>query len=533
MAHDLDVLRELLAARQTEFNDHRYHPSARTLSRDLLLNVQDVATGHVCEVQLTLHGFMAAKENGGHAMYKVLRLVGRLEEWSSTHQGDAGEVGPTQRLCDGGFAAFDVTGSAGSDVIARLAPALSSPRCFLTSLQLNFVGGLGPLAESVLTTPVLTHLAPSLTILDANNCGAGGPLPPGLQVCTRLQRLHLGFNKFEGCFPLWIGDLTDLRILNLERCGLTAHPGVGRPAWIVDGVVSELEPLGRADPGVAREALDAAAPLYRRQPADGGNPRLSGESPCIHRLTTLSLRSNRLSGCIPHTLGNLAHVTHVYLFKNRLTGPLPASLGRCTRLQRFIAVGNQLEGPLPTELRALTAVTEFVMYKNALSGQIPAEIGAMAQLVSVNLNENALSGAVPDSLGELTHLSQLSLSNNALSGSIPASLGRLLCLTELDLHGNRLDGPVPPSLGKLARLTLLDLSDNALTGHLPATLGGLAALDFLYLHKNGFTGLLPASFAALDGLKYLKLRGNAFEGTLPPWLSRTTLWDDVTAARFE
>lgn len=34
---------------------------------------------------------MTAKENGGHAVYKVLRLVGRLEEWSSTHQGDAGQ----------------------------------------------------------------------------------------------------------------------------------------------------------------------------------------------------------------------------------------------------------------------------------------------------------------------------------------------------------------------------------------------------------------------------------------------------------
>ena len=76
-----------------------------------MLNVVDVATGHVCEVQLTLAGFIEAKKGGGHAMYKMLRLIGRLEPWASTHQGDAGDEAAARRLADGAFTALDVTGS--------------------------------------------------------------------------------------------------------------------------------------------------------------------------------------------------------------------------------------------------------------------------------------------------------------------------------------------------------------------------------------------------------------------------------------
>lgn len=189
--------------------------------RDVLLNMVHTQTGHVCEVQLTLLGFMSATQSGGHAMYKVLRLVGRLEEWSSTYQGTAKDEDVAERLRDGDISVLDITGSEFDDVRSRVVPALASPRCFLTSLKLNFISGLSTLAGEVLTEAVLRQLSPTLEVLESHNCGAGGPVPPGLRLCTRLSHLHLGLNHFDGGVPDWIGDLRRLRHLDIEQCGLT------------------------------------------------------------------------------------------------------------------------------------------------------------------------------------------------------------------------------------------------------------------------------------------------------------------------
>jgi hypothetical protein len=55
----------------------------------------------VCEVQLTLTDFIKAKSNGGHAMYKLLRLIGRLDPAFSVYQGLASHTVDVSRLADG------------------------------------------------------------------------------------------------------------------------------------------------------------------------------------------------------------------------------------------------------------------------------------------------------------------------------------------------------------------------------------------------------------------------------------------------
>lgn len=71
--------------------------------RDILVNLKDGKTSHVCEVQLTVRGFAAAKAGGGHAMYKQLRLVGRLDPISSVHRGLADNNADVGSLADGAY----------------------------------------------------------------------------------------------------------------------------------------------------------------------------------------------------------------------------------------------------------------------------------------------------------------------------------------------------------------------------------------------------------------------------------------------
>ena len=160
VCHDLDGLfkafRAIVARMPVVRAKNRlckvYDATASGGYRDLMLNVADAETRHVCEVQLTLSAFMQAKNSGGHAMYKVMRLIGRLDESMIERQGRAEHQCDHAggRLEDGAYSVWDCSGSPGSVVIARLVPSLLSPRCFLTKLVLNAVSGLGSLADTAL-----------------------------------------------------------------------------------------------------------------------------------------------------------------------------------------------------------------------------------------------------------------------------------------------------------------------------------------------------------------------------------------------
>ena len=64
---------------------HRNHDASATGGyRDMLLNVRDKASGHIAEIQITFRSFFAIKSGGGHAVYKLARLL-ELNEEETTH----------------------------------------------------------------------------------------------------------------------------------------------------------------------------------------------------------------------------------------------------------------------------------------------------------------------------------------------------------------------------------------------------------------------------------------------------------------
>lgn len=231
------------------------------------------------------------------------------------------------------------------------------------------------------------------------------------------------------------------------------------------------------------------------------------------RVISLDLRTNKLIGTLPSSLGNLSALRSLALANNQLSGSIPASIGNLTALTKLELNNNKLTGSIPASIGNLTALNQLALQTNQLTGSIPTSIGNLTALSSLSLDANQLSGVLPESITDLTGLTYLSLGNNQLEGSIPASIDHLTKLYNLDLSNNKLTGSIPASIGNLPSLLWVYLSNNQLSGTIPATIENLKRIEYLYLSNNQLTGSI-ASFGSMKTLVILHLSHNQFSGSI-------------------
>ena len=127
---------------------------------------------------------------------------------------------------------------------------------------------------------------------------------------------------------------------------------------------------------------------------------LWGDFYSIENTTNLSLQDNQLTGEIPPEIGNLTHLTDLYLQGNQLNGLSP-EIGNLTNLSKLYLYSNQLTGEIPPEIGNLTNLTGLLLYDNQLTGTIPTEIGNLTNLEVLYLSDNQLTGEIPESMCNL------------------------------------------------------------------------------------------------------------------------------------
>ncbi|KDO48310.1 hypothetical protein CISIN_1g041249mg, partial [Citrus sinensis] len=209
----------------------------------------------------------------------------------------------------------------------------------------------------------------------------------------------------------------------------------------------------------------------------------------------LALDSNRLSGNIPPSIGNLKKLVEPYVSDNFLKGSIPSSLGLCESL------------------------TTIGLFNNNLSGTIPPQLMGLTSLVALDLSRNQFRGSFPTEVGNLINLETLTVSGNILQGEIPSTLGSCIKLEILEMQGNVFQG-----------LTILDLSRNKLSGEIPEFLVGLKVIENLNLSYNDLEGMVPTegvfkNASAISVLGNNKLCGGISEFKLPPCgLKKSTEW---------
>lgn len=239
----------------------------------------------------------------------------------------------------------------------------------------------------------------------------------------------------SGTIPLNIGDLSELRVLNLSNNAFSKSI----PAEL--GHLKKLEVL---------DLHNAFAP---------DNP----------------------TGIIPTELGNLKNLRYLDLRNNALTGSIPAELGWLPKLEELLLGFNRFTGTVPPEFGNLKQLRVLDIFggQEQISGTIPPELGNLSNLEHLVITTNKMTGGIPPELGNLSNLYELRLEGSpgggGLTGSIPGELGKLN-LGSLRLANNELSGEIPPELGSILegpygmRLRVLDLNGNLLTGCIPARL---------------------------------------------------------------
>ena len=274
----------------------------------------------------------------------------------------------------------------------------------------------------------------------------------------RVAALSLGFNGVRGAIPPELGDLSSLRVLDLNG------------NWGLSGPIPE-------------EFFN-----------------LTG-------LRVLGLYRVGLAGPLPAGIGNLTALRELDLTGTGLGGPLPSELGQLVHLEALDLGRNDLVGAIPEELGNLVDLTILSLWDNELTGDIPAALGNLTRLEVLDIENNRLTGRIPGEFENLASLEALWLNNNALTGPVPPGLGSMTKAERIYLHENDLSGSLPPELGGLTRLTQLWLGNNAgLSGPIPNSVTALRELNTL---KAGGTGLCVQAdadlMAWLDGVQFQRV----------------------------
>jgi len=98
--------------------------------------------------------------------------------------------------------------------------------------------------------------------------------------------------------------------------------------------------------------------------------RLSGELPLeIGQLTNLEfliINGNNLNGSIPASIGNLNALKELHLSSNGFTGVVPRTFGNLSNLEILNLFDNELSGTLPVGLFSSTKFKKLVIAKNGI-----------------------------------------------------------------------------------------------------------------------------------------------------------------------
>ncbi|KAG8497266.1 hypothetical protein CXB51_008471 [Gossypium anomalum] len=341
---------------------------------------------------------------------------------------------------------------------------------------------------------------------------------PSFGDCLSLEHLDVSANKFSGDIGREISSCLNLNFLNLSSNQFSGRiPGLP---------ISKLERLY-----LAGNKFQGQIPLYLTEACatlvelDLSSNNLSGMIPSgfasCSSLESFDVSTNNFTGKLPiEIFQNMRSLKKLVLAFNHFSGPLPVSLSSLLKLEVLDLSSNKFSGPIPVSLCENPTNRLQVLYlqNNYLTGSIPASLSNCSQLVSLHLSFNYLEGTIPTSLGSLSKLKDLRLWLNQLHGEIPQELSNIQTLETLILDFNELTGTIPSGLSNCTKLNWISLSNNRFTGEIPAWLGKLSSLAILQLSNNSFYGRIPPELGDCQSLIWLDLNTNQLNGSIPPVL---------------
>ncbi|XP_052622391.1 receptor-like protein EIX2 [Lactuca sativa] len=402
----------------------------------------------------------------------------------------------------------------------------------------------------------------------------GSQIPEFIVSLKHLSYLNLSYANFDGIIPPHIGNLSNLRVLDLSSYDSENFLKADDMAWAFGLSSLELLNLSYVDLSGAQNwdmmlhmipSLKELSLSHCRLSNVNLGPFLNS-SRILPNIKHLDLGYNSFKGPLPGLLQNMTSLTFLSLsgFNHSLAWNFPNLLSMIPSLSELHLSGcgldkTHLSSP-HLNYSTLSNIQHLDLSNNPLGGIFPSFLTNMSSLEVLDLSDTMLNSSIPTmpKLLELhlssnkfkeiedvgiwrqCHLKQLRVTNNvfrmemtdppknasecsqyslellelswSLNGRIPETLGRLANLRHLDLWQNGLTGSIPESVTGLRFLQVLDLSENQLTGLIPEFLGNLTQLALSY---NQLNGSIPESLGKLASLTDLDLGSNLLDGTIP------------------
>ncbi|XP_030954455.1 probable LRR receptor-like serine/threonine-protein kinase At3g47570 isoform X3 [Quercus lobata] len=332
--------------------------------------------------------------------------------------------------------------------------------------------------------------------LEGNSLTGNLPLDTWIS-CPNLEILALDLNKISGHIPSYLSNFSSLVIVDFSSNFLSGH---------IPRNLGNLKNL---------KTLDLLGNQLTAEPGYQEHSFLLSLTNCRF-LEELYLSTNLLNVTIPDAIGNFSLSLEVFdASENQLKGQIPMGIGSLKNLYTLDLSGNSLTGNIPSTLGGLERLQRLFLDKNLIEGSIPEELCQLKNLGELSLSINSLSRSIPNCIGNLSVLQKFNMSYNALTSSIPLNLWSLQNLLFLDLSSNFLSGSLSPRMTKLRTIAVIDLSCNQITGNIPSIIGAFESLSYLNMSKNSFQGNIPQSFGQLRGMEQLDLSNNNLSSAIP------------------
>ncbi|KAH7669452.1 Leucine-rich repeat protein [Dioscorea alata] len=359
----------------------------------------------------------------------------------------------------------------------------------------------------------------NLKVLDLSYNSLSGSVPSSLSSLSFLEELLLHDNQLTGTLPKEFGNLAQLGYLDLSHNQLRGA--------ISEEHFTQLEKLKTLTLSSNSLVFNMSAtwvPPFLLNNLKISSCLLGPEFPTWlqtqQKLETLDMSQTRISSTVPDWLWNLTtrNLVNLDLSNNQIQGMMPKFL-TFTRIQQLDFSSNLFSGPLPNLHMKSPIPIDIDLSNNFFSGPIPPTIQNNT-LSHISISMNKLNGSVPEWLCQMK-VEGIDFSKNYLSGELPDCWSDSSTLSDINLAYNYISGAIPRSISHLSKLKILLLNHNKMSGELPDSLKNCSQLVTLDLRRNNFTGSIPAWIGEhLSYLTVLMLKWNAFVNHIPQTISQ-------------
>ncbi|KAL5804121.1 hypothetical protein ACOSQ3_030921 [Xanthoceras sorbifolium] len=396
--------------------------------------------------------------------------------------------------------------------------------CNLRSISMSFLN-LNSNISDVLDI-FLGCVSATLESLDLSNCQLRGNLTDQLRRFKNLKVLSLYNNSICGPIPLFLGEFSSLRKLDISKNKLNrtlseihfsnltrlVHFDVSDNSQIVVEINSDWVPLFQLEILCLRSCQMG--------------PHFSSWIHSQKFLFYLDISNSGISEVISDWFWNsLSQLQYLNLSHNQIHQEIP-KFSFADQIVVLDLSSNEFFGPLPHISFDVQDILD--LSNNALTGSIfqflcyGMDESKTTSILS--LENNSLSGEVPDCWMNWQYLNVLNLGNNKFTGNLPPSMGNLSYLQSLTLRKNNLSGVLPfVSLKNCTKLEVLDAAENQFAGNILTWIGErFLRIKILNLRSNNFQGLLPVELCRLSSLQILDLAYNNLSGNIPSCINNFT-----------